>query len=78
MAKNVSKALEDSAEQIEGLENQRMAIAQETGTMQTSFGAFRFSAYTDAEKKQVDSQLLREVQLIRSKANELATQGGPI
>lgn len=78
MAKNVSKALEDSAEQIEGLENQRMAIAQETGTMQTSFGTFKFSAYSDAEKKQVDSQLLREVQLIRSKANEMATQGGPI
>jgi hypothetical protein len=78
MAKNVSKALEDSAAQIEGLENQRMAIAQETGTMQTSFGTFKFSAYSDAEKKQVDSQLLREVQLIRSKANEMATQGGPI
>ena len=78
IAAETQKSIEAMTKQADDLEQQRMMAAQETGTMQTSFGTFKFSAYSDAEKKQMDSQLLKEVQSIRAKANELATQGGPI
>jgi hypothetical protein len=69
------KQLEEARTQIEKLEERRQTVASETGTAQTRLGTFRFAAYTDREKKEVDAAILAEIRQIRAKTGTIA-QGG--
>lgn len=75
LAKKAQNDLEALDKELQTLDEQRIAAAQETGTAQTAFGAFRFKAYTDDEKKQVDANILRQVESINRKASEIARGG---
>lgn len=78
IAAETQKSIDAMTKQADDLEEQRMAAAQEQGTAQTAFGAFRFSAYTDAEKKQNDQSILTEIRSIRREVGSLQTSGGPM
>lgn len=66
---------EEAQKRIEELEQRRQDVASSTDTAQTRLGTFRFSAYTDAEKKQIDAAILAEIRTIRAKATGIASGG---
>lgn len=66
---------EEGQKRIEELEARRTDVASETGTAQTRLGTFRFAAYTDAEKKQIDAAILAEIRTIRAKTTGIAAGG---
>lgn len=66
---------EDAAKQISDLEKRRQDVASSTETAQTRLGTFRFAAYTDAEKKQIDAAILAEIRTIRAKTTGIAAGG---
>lgn len=78
IAQETARTIDDLTKQADDLEEQRIAVAQEQGTASTAFGAFRFSAYSDQEKKQNDQSILTEIRAIRREVVTLEAQGGPI
>ncbi len=66
---------EEAQRRIGDLEKQRQDVGSATGTAQTRLGTFRFAAYSDAEKKQIDQAILSEIRGIRSKTSSIASGG---
>lgn len=56
---------------LESIQSQRDAIRGATASASTAIGEFKFAAYTDSEKKQLDQDLLSQVRQINSKAASL-------
>jgi hypothetical protein len=75
LAQQSQKELEALDKELQSLDEQRAAAGRETGSTQTSFGVFKFQAYTEDEKKQVDASILRQIEQINRKASEIARGG---
>ena len=67
--------IDDLALEATKLEGDRKAIAQETGSMSTSFGTFTYAAYTDTEKKQVDQSIVTTLKAIYEEQRRLREGG---
>lgn len=53
----------------------RLKVAQSTGSMATSFGSFTFAGYTDEQKKEVDKSILETIKDINKKASDFVNTG---
>lgn len=71
----IAKELEGLQSNIADLEQKRIDFGKEIGTTSTSFGTFRFAAYTDEEKKRVDQSILAEIRAIKDRAAQIASGG---
>lgn len=71
----IAKELEGLQSNISDLEQKRIDFGKEIGTTSTSFGTFRFSAYTDEEKKRIDQQIVEEIRAIKERAAQIASGG---
>lgn len=71
----IAKELEGLQSNISDLEQKRIDFGKDIGTTSTSFGTFRFSAYTDEEKKRVDQQIVEEIRAIKERAAQIASGG---
>lgn len=77
-AKEMARIDEEAKRKIDVLREQQMSVQTAVGTLQTAHGAFRFAAYTDTEKKQVDQSILSEIKMISETARRMkdAVQSG--
>jgi hypothetical protein len=66
---------QEAQARIGDLERQREEVGSATGTAQTRLGTFRFASYTDADKRQIDQEILSEIRGIRSKTSSIASGG---
>jgi len=69
---------EEAKRRIEVLREQQIAVQSSVSTIQTAHGSFRFSSYTEQEKKQVDKSILEEIKTISATAARMrdAVQAG--
>jgi DNA repair exonuclease SbcCD ATPase subunit len=69
---------EEAKRRIEVLREQQVAVQSSVSTIQTAHGSFRFSSYTEQEKKQVDKSILEEIKTISATAARMrdAVQAG--
>jgi len=55
-------------QRIDALREQQVAVQSSVSSVQTAHGTFRYSSYTDAEKKQIDRSILEEIKTISATA----------
>ena len=73
LAKQAAARIKDLTKEAADIEKERAAAMSEVGTVSTAFGTFRFSAYTDAEKKQIDKEMLDKLRTIATEITRLNT-----
>lgn len=57
----IARIRKEGEQEMARLEQQRMGVLSAVGQTSTAFGTFRFSEYTDAEKKEVDRSILQQI-----------------
>jgi len=72
LAKAAADRIKDLTKQAKDLEEERTAAMSAVGTTSTAFGTFRFSSYTDAEKKAIDKDIAAKLGTIATEIKRLA------
>lgn len=78
ISKKAEKRIEDLRKQAQDIEKERADVASQVGTVSTSFGTFRFSPYTEQEKKQIDREMVAKLTAIAADIAKLAANPGSI
>lgn len=76
--REIARIEEEAGRRAEALREQSAAVQSSVSSFSTSFGTFKFSSYTEAEKKQVDRDILDQIRSIYAEARRLrdAVQSG--
>jgi len=76
--REIARIDEEAGRRAAALREQSAAVQSSVSSFSTSFGTFKFSSYTEAEKKQVDRDILDQIKSIYAEARRLrdAVQSG--
>jgi Zn finger protein HypA/HybF involved in hydrogenase expression len=76
--REIARIEEEAKARASTLREQAAAVQSSVSSFSTSFGTFKFSSYTEAEKKQVDRDILDQIKSIYAEARRLrdAVQAG--
>lgn len=76
--REIARIDEEAGRRAAALREQSAAVQSSVSSFSTSFGTFKFSSYTEAEKKQVDRDILDQIKSIYAEARQLrnAVQSG--
>lgn len=77
-AKKDGERVKELLDEVAALEKTRVEMSQATDSASTAFGTFKFSAYTEIEKRDNDKYLLSEVRRISAVAAKIAANAGGI
>lgn len=71
-----SKQMDEIQKQMKPLEDAVRDVGRATSSTATALGSFTVSSYTDAEKKKIDSESLKELKRLRQSMENVGASGG--
>jgi hypothetical protein len=71
-----SKQMDEIQKQMKPLEDAVREVGRATTSSSTALGSFTISSYTDAEKKKIDSESLKELKRLRQSMENVGASGG--
>lgn len=75
-AEEMSRQMDAIGEQMAEVEQTREEVGKAQTTEQTALGSFTVSSYTDAEKKKIDEESLKELKRLRQSMENVGASGG--